>query len=374
MVFTRTFLVSLLLTTGPARAEDPESPFVPDTPTEIPSGEQPTVDSPAAGPPPVNPEVAERLERIEQTLRTLEQSLQGTTPERPAGEPSPPAPTADLPPPTAAESVSPTTPEDTDSPPASRGFRLGAWFITVLEALFGLGIALMSVALGLVLGRRKPEARLTLKIAVNGQRRETATGMGMPGETLAFVAPTAPGDASASPVPSPPPFRDAADYGLVDLKSTDFQPEGRFSRADAENLPAETLPDTAPLDDATEKTIDEILRELTGQSDSSPGLDPLAVLEQASGDYSRIPTIERAMQPAATAGQSAPATPAFDSDYADITDMDEIETRLDLARAYVEMGDLDAARELLQGVQHQGTRAQQTEARRWLQRCQIPAS
>jgi FimV-like protein len=47
---------------------------------------------------------------------------------------------------------------------------------------------------------------------------------------------------------------------------------------------------------------------------------------------------------------------------------EELNTKLDLARAYVEMGDNDMARSLLQEVQQQGGERQQQEAQSLLQR------
>jgi pilus assembly protein FimV len=49
--------------------------------------------------------------------------------------------------------------------------------------------------------------------------------------------------------------------------------------------------------------------------------------------------------------------------YADLTDLDEQETKLDLAKAYVDMGDEAAAREILEDVLQKGNEAQKTEAR-----------
>lgn len=49
---------------------------------------------------------------------------------------------------------------------------------------------------------------------------------------------------------------------------------------------------------------------------------------------------------------------------------DEIDTKLDLARAYADMGDLDAARTLLAEVEISGSDKQQQEARALSQRLQ----
>lgn len=46
----------------------------------------------------------------------------------------------------------------------------------------------------------------------------------------------------------------------------------------------------------------------------------------------------------------------------DIDDMDEINTKLDLARAYVDMGDMEGAREILQEVKNEGDDSQKQEA------------
>ncbi|MCX8048652.1 MAG: hypothetical protein N3A55_03190 [Methylohalobius sp.] len=47
----------------------------------------------------------------------------------------------------------------------------------------------------------------------------------------------------------------------------------------------------------------------------------------------------------------------------DLTDMDELDTKLDLARAYVDMEDADAAREILEDVFARGSEAQKQQAR-----------
>ncbi|MGI9212308.1 MAG: FimV/HubP family polar landmark protein [Methylococcaceae bacterium] len=353
-------VVLVLLASGSACAEDSEASISTEAPDQPEAAQQ---------------EVVDRLERIEQTLRNLEQSLQNNPPiltdevtETPA-DALPEGPVAsDI-------QAEPPTPLPQPTPPPPQGIRLGGWLITVMEACFGLGIALMSVALGLVLGRRQPESRLTLKIAVNGQRRDTSDDGLEETATQGILNP--------EPV-TPVGFLSAQDYGLVDLKPSDLPAEGSFSTppADPPSLPdlAAAVPDNWPpaddlnldtdvLDESAEKTIDEILRELTGQFGSHEE-DPLRLLDQASGDYSRIPTIEQAMMTDSPLRKPTHAKTAFDSDYADLTDMDEIETQLDLARAYVDMGELDTARELLQEIEVMGTRAQQAEAKRWLKRCQ----
>ena len=53
---------------------------------------------------------------------------------------------------------------------------------------------------------------------------------------------------------------------------------------------------------------------------------------------------------------------ANDSEVSDITDMDEFETKIDLAKAYIDMGDQAAAKEIVQEVLAQGNDAQKLEA------------
>ena len=46
----------------------------------------------------------------------------------------------------------------------------------------------------------------------------------------------------------------------------------------------------------------------------------------------------------------------------DLTDMDELETKLDLAKAYIDMGDADAAKDIAKEVLEQGTIEQKKTA------------
>ncbi|MCK5881979.1 MAG: hypothetical protein KAG18_08890, partial [Sinobacterium sp.] len=55
-----------------------------------------------------------------------------------------------------------------------------------------------------------------------------------------------------------------------------------------------------------------------------------------------------------------------DDDLSFLTDEDEISTKLDLARAYVEMGDADGAKDILAEVVEEGSDEQKSEAQSML--------
>ncbi|QJD31349.1 hypothetical protein GNH96_06840 [Methylococcus geothermalis] len=68
-------------------------------------------------------------------------------------------------------------------------------------------------------------------------------------------------------------------------------------------------------------------------------------------------------------GSGAPNEVPEDTDpYAGITDMDPLETKLDLSKAYVDMGDADSARELLEEILAAGNDHQKAEARILMER------
>ena len=46
---------------------------------------------------------------------------------------------------------------------------------------------------------------------------------------------------------------------------------------------------------------------------------------------------------------------------------DEASTKLDLARAYIDMGDLDGAKDILQEVEKEGSSEQQAEAKQLIE-------
>ncbi|MEX2335464.1 MAG: FimV/HubP family polar landmark protein, partial [Pseudohongiella sp.] len=57
-----------------------------------------------------------------------------------------------------------------------------------------------------------------------------------------------------------------------------------------------------------------------------------------------------------------------DEELAFLSDSDEAATKLDLARAYIDMGDSDGAREILAEVVKEGTEAQRRDAESLLER------
>jgi len=78
----------------------------------------------------------------------------------------------------------------------------------------------------------------------------------------------------------------------------------------------------------------------------SPEPQPAAPAEQAADE----PATQGAGEPAAAVSDDAPGDP-------------EVDTKLELARAYEEMGDKDGARELLEEVLAEGSAGQQEQAR-----------
>lgn len=121
---------------------------------------------------------------------------------------------------------------------------------------------------------------------------------------------------------------------------------------------------------------------------STPAPSPAAVDRTEKFDFSLIEAARTEAMPQPAAPAPAPAAPDYGTQahkLADLDlDLDKVEaasnatsaplfegedavgTKLDLARAYLDMGDPEGARSMLQEVLSEGTETQQAEARRLL--------
>ena len=86
-----------------------------------------------------------------------------------------------------------------------------------------------------------------------------------------------------------------------------------------------------------------------------------AELEQLSDNLQQPADLDEAMPE--LAGASAPAGLEDEDDFDFLSGTDETATKLDLARAYIDMGDAEGARDILDEVVAEGSEAQQQEAR-----------
>jgi|TARA_R100000789_G_scaffold87502_1_gene84007 pilus assembly protein FimV len=92
----------------------------------------------------------------------------------------------------------------------------------------------------------------------------------------------------------------------------------------------------------------------------------LEVVEADLEDLSRDFNEPLDQSPAMTTGAVEPTPEALDDDFDFFADTDETTTKLDLARAYIDMGDAEGARDILDEVMSEGSDNQQQEAREML--------
>ena len=155
-------------------------------------------------------------------------------------------------------------------------------------------------------------------------------------------------------------------------KKSPTPPDDQEISLELDNLIAferESLPtpadQEAPSASPKDKTLDDILSEL-GAKPSQNATEQAGEPEKEPLEFTLDLDFAGITPPQDEAEGSRMAEPASGDEegelYSSLTDMDEQETKLDLAKAYIDMGDDSTAREILNDVLSKGTEAQKIEA------------
>lgn len=148
----------------------------------------------------------------------------------------------------------------------------------------------------------------------------------------------------------------AADAGQDDLESFDFNFD--LEEVAAADAPAETE-DMASLESFDFPAFGESLSEETVSADA--GLSPLASGEPETLDDFDFNFDFDNIMPIGGPAEQAPSE--TDLGVSDLTDMDEYETKIDLAKAYIDMGDAEAAKSIAEEVLQKGNQEQKQAAK-----------
>ncbi len=163
-----------------------------------------------------------------------------------------------------------------------------------------------------------------------------------------------------------PPTLTAEPDPELDAQLADFEHELNLDKPEVPPAPVHDLELPEDFDLSLAEEMDSTPDTLhAGLGDVSDELDKLS----ASLEHPPIPEPFKAPQkPVPDALDSLDDLPPFEDDFDYLSGTDESATKLDLARAYIEMGDHDGARDILDEVVKEGTQGQQSEAREMLSR------
>ncbi|WP_407291157.1 FimV/HubP family polar landmark protein [Stutzerimonas zhaodongensis] len=143
-------------------------------------------------------------------------------------------------------------------------------------------------------------------------------------------------------------------------KAVSTEPADEFDFGLADPVQPADMPDEFDL-----SLDDEPVAEPAPESFSTE----LGVVEAELEDLSRDlnePLDQSRPVPANTIEPVEPSSESLDDDFDFLADTDETTTKLDLARAYIDMGDAEGARDILDEVMNEGSDTQQQEAREML--------
>jgi len=159
-------------------------------------------------------------------------------------------------------------------------------------------------------------------------------------------------DEPAAPAPDPE----------LDAQLADFEQELNLDAPEVQPAPVDDL----ELPEDFDLSLAEEMDSAADQHEAKLG-DVSAELDKLSASLEKPPIAEPFKAPPAEL-DSLDDLPPFEDDFDYLSGTDEAATKLDLARAYIEMGDHDGARDILDEVVKEGTEGQQGEAREMLSR------
>lgn len=158
---------------------------------------------------------------------------------------------------------------------------------------------------------------------------------------------------------APPPSKPAAKAESDDLS---------FSLDDLE-FAAEPEAKPEPVTDLSadsEFSLDEGFDDGLGAAAATPSFEETVRANAAETGLDEFTTeLDAQVAPAAAPAPAAEASPdlGLDDEFDFLADTDENATKLDLARAYIDMGDMEGARDILQEVLSEGSAPQKDEAK-----------
>jgi pilus assembly protein FimV len=162
---------------------------------------------------------------------------------------------------------------------------------------------------------------------------------------------------------------------LLKMQATPAPEESGDQAMDFDNMIAFDSPGLKPkAGEPQDQSIDDFLaelesarRELSAPSPSEASKETGNEIEFDLGGLSKPPAPPPASAPTLELRKEE-AEDEYGDLYSSLTDMDEHETKLDLAKAYVDMGDEASARDILENVIRKGNEQQRLEAKTWLDR------
>ncbi|MBD1588861.1 FimV/HubP family polar landmark protein [Pseudomonas typographi] len=161
-----------------------------------------------------------------------------------------------------------------------------------------------------------------------------------------------------------PAKRDDVDFDAL-LRETEAERARDIDLSDFDLDIAADAPAPSPVDDLDDLALEALADPEKG--DGLPGDFDLSTPGEASPGRDQVAAGREDVTPrlGSLSGETNEQNPAPD-DFDFLADTDEVSTKLDLAKAYIEMKDADGARDILDEVLKEGTDAQQHEARRML--------
>ncbi len=174
---------------------------------------------------------------------------------------------------------------------------------------------------------------------------------------------------------------DFSSFGLEDSEANSKEPESELPKLD--NLIAfdagklKAHPETKTHEEA-DQSIDDLLHELnksSGPQDDVSKSDRVASISNLeTSDFNFELDLASSVQAESEALNTENLENLSDENedqYAPLTDMDQLETKLDLAKAYADMDDKQSALDMLKEVLEMGNEQQKTEARALMGRLSI---
>lgn len=332
-----------------------------------------------------------RQQREAQALAAADAAAAAVTPEAPAAGPAteaveqavaePVAQAAAEPVAQAAAEASPAAAPATDAAPVTDAAAATPWFRQPL-VIGGAGVVLVGALVALLLRRRRPAVKMPLAAAsASGAPRSrlsedadflsnlpTAAADDAPDHALRPAATGSLGEGVGEPVVSPDARR-AAD---LDAQVSLLREHYNAGRAEAFLEAAERMREsvTEPGDPRWREVVvmgmglvpgHALFRELQWNPVASVDVRTRAPAVEATQPASAAPAVA---EPEPFSERETAERPAVDVPRADETGMDD--TRLELAKAYIEIGDADGARGMLEEVLAEGSPAARAEAERLL--------